>query len=228
MTADYFTIELNNAVVARGAQTILNSCYTNRGSTPQSTFDCQQIFRDPATGQVTAVNTTLTNSIATTEIKGWDIQADYQFDLDEVFAGAPGALGANVLLTLTDSWDTGGVDIVGTTGAGIGGATPDFKTVTTADYRLDDWLFQIRHNYVPPLEQNTFTREDAPELSNFDVSVAWDVTDKFRVVGGVNNVTDEFPPQTVTGTLDQGNTDAALYAPWVIGRNFSVQARLKF
>lgn len=228
MTADYFTIELNNAIVSRGAQTILNSCYLNLGATPQSSFDCQQIFRDAATGQVTAVNTTLTNSIAVTEIKGWDIQADYEFDLDEVFAGAPGSIGANVLLTLTDSWDAGGRDIVGTTGAGIGGATPDYKTVTTADYRLDDWLFQIRHNYVPPLAQDTFTREDAPELSNFDVSVAWDVTDKFRVVGGVNNVTDEFPPQTATGTFDQGNTDAALYAPWVIGRNFSVQARLKF
>lgn len=228
MTADYFEIELANAIVARGAQTILNSCYSNRGTTPQSAFDCQQVFRDPATGQVVGVNTTLTNSAALTEIKGWDIQADYEFDLDEVVKGAPGAFGLNLLLTLTDEWNTGGADIVGTTGAGIGGATPDFKTVTTADYRLDDWLFQVRHNYVPPLEQNTFTREDAPELSNFDVSVAWDVTDKFRVVGGVNNVTDEFPPQTVTGTLDQGNTDAALYAPWVIGRNFTIQARLKF
>ena len=228
MTADYFTIELNDAIIARGAQTILNSCYTNLGATAQSAFDCQQIVRDPATGQITSVNTTLTNSIAITEIKGWDIQADYQMDLDEVIGGLPGTLGANLLLTLTDEWNTGGADIVGTTGAGIGGATPDIKTVTTVDYTLDDWMVQVRHNYVPALEQQFFTTQDAPELSNWDASVSWDVSDRFRIVGTVSNLTDEFPPQTVTGTLDQGNTDAALYAPWVIGRTFSLQARLKF
>lgn len=228
MTADYFTIELSDAIVSRGAQTILNSCYSNLGATAQSAFDCQQIVRDPATGQVTSVNTTLTNSIAITEIKGWDIQADYQMDLDEVIGGLPGTFGANLLLTLTDEWNTGGADIVGTTGAGIGGATPDIKTVTTVDYTLDDWMVQVRHNYVPPLEQQFFTTQDAPELSNWDASVSWDVSDRFRIVGTVSNLTDEFPPQTATGTVDQGNTDAALYAPWVIGRTFSLQARLKF
>jgi len=228
MTADYFTIELSDAIVSRGAQTILNSCYSNLGATAQSAFDCQQIVRDPATGQVTSVNTTLTNSIAITEIKGWDIQADYQMDLDEVIGGLPGTFGANLLLTLTDEWNTGGADIVGTTGAGIGGATPDIKTVTTVDYTLDDWMVQVRHNYVPPLEQQFFTTQDSPELSNWDASVSWDVSDRFRIVGTVSNLTDEFPPQTATGTVDQGNTDAALYAPWVIGRTFSLQARLKF
>ncbi|MDP3457674.1 MAG: TonB-dependent receptor, partial [Hyphomonas sp.] len=91
MTADYFDIELTDAIVARGAQTILNSCYNNLGGTAQSAFDCQQVVRDPATGQITSVNTTLTNSLASTEIKGWDIQADYQVDLDEVINGAPGS-----------------------------------------------------------------------------------------------------------------------------------------
>ena len=228
MTADYFDIELTDAIVSRGAGTILNSCYSNLGGTAQSAFDCQQIIRDPATGQVVSVNTTLTNSIAVTQITGWDVQADYQMDVDEVFKGAPGAIGLNLLLTLADKWDTGGSDIVGTTGAGIGGATPDYKTATTVDYTLDDWMFQVRHNYVPALEQQFFTTQDAPELSNWDAAVSWDVSDRFRVVGTVSNLTNEFPPQTPTGTIDQGNTDAALYAPWVIGRTFSLQARLKF
>ena len=228
MTADYFQIELADAIVARGAATILASCYNNLGSTPQSASDCQQIVRDPATGQITSINTSLTNSIALTEVQGWDIQADYQMDLDEVVNGAPGALGVNLLLTLTDKWNQGGADLLGVTFAGIGGATPEYKTVTTVDYQLDDWLFQVRHNYIPPLEQAYFGGPDTDAFSNFDASVAWDVTDRFRVVGNISNVTDEFPPQTVTGVIDQGNTDAALYAPWVIGRTFSVQARLKF
>jgi outer membrane receptor protein involved in Fe transport len=235
MTADYFEIELNNAIVSRGAQTILNSCYSNLGATAQSAVDCQQIVRDPATGQVVSVDTSLVNSLATTTIKGVDLQVDYQFDIDEVFKAVPGSIGFNTLVTITNEYNAGGLEIQGTTEAGVGGATPDWKAVTTLDYTLDDWLFQIRHNYVPSLLTDypggTFegtNAPDTPELSNFDVSVAWDVTDRFRVVGGVNNVTDEFPPQTIGGFFDQGNTDAALYAPWVIGRNFSVQARLKF
>ncbi|MBK8198596.1 MAG: TonB-dependent receptor [Acidobacteria bacterium] len=234
-TVDYFDIKLTDAIVSRGAQTILNSCYGGLGATPQSASDCQQIIRDPATGQITSVNTSLTNSLGETEIKGWDIQLDYELGLDEVVSTLPGTLGVNLLLTLTDSWEVNGTDFVGTTEAGIGSATPEYKTITTVDYRLDDWTFQLRHNYVPSLAQDypggTFDgtgAPDTPALSNFDGSIAWDVTDRFRLVGNISNITDEFPPQTITGTFDQANTDAALYAPWVIGRTFSIQARLKF
>jgi len=234
-TVDYFDIKLTDAIVSRGAQTILNSCYGGLGATPQSASDCQQIIRDPATGQITSVNTSLTNSLGETEIKGWDIQLDYELGLDEVVSTLPGTVGVNLLLTLTDSWEINGTDFVGTTEAGIGSATPEYKTITTVDYRLDDWTFQLRHNYVPSLAQDypggTFDgtgAPDTPALSNFDGSIAWDVTDRFRLVGNISNITDEFPPQTITGTFDQANTDAALYAPWVIGRTFSIQARLKF
>jgi outer membrane receptor protein involved in Fe transport len=184
--------------------------------------------RDPATGQIISVDTTLTNSLAETTIKGWDVQVDYETDLDEIIAGTPGSLGVNLLLTLTDEYLSGGFDFAGTNAGGIGGATPDYKTVTTVDYRLDDWTFQVRHNYVPELVQFNVTPAagPSPEFSNFDASVAWDVSDRFRVVGNISNLTDEFPPQIING--DQGNTDSALYAPWVVGRTFSVQARLKF
>ena len=234
-TVDYFDIKLTDAIVSRGAQTILNSCYGNLGGTAQSASDCQQIVRDPATGQINSVNTSLTNSLGETQITGVDVQLDYELGLDEVVSTLPGTVGLNLLLTYTDSWEVNGTDFVGTTEAGIGAATPEYKTITTLDYRLDDWTFQLRHNYVPGLAQDypggTFEgtlAPDTPELSNFDASVAWDVTDRFRIVGNVSNLTDEFPPQTITGTFDQANTDAALYAPWVVGRTFSVQARLKF
>jgi iron complex outermembrane recepter protein len=245
LTTDWYRIELADAIVSRGAGTILNSCYGLAGATPQSAFDCQQIVRDPATGQITSVNTSLTNTIGLTRIEGWDIQADYQIDLDEVIKGAPGTFGINTLITITDFYGDPDGDIagtpeeegnfVGTTSAGIGSSIPDFKSVTTVDYRLDDWIFQLRHNFVPALKQDYPGSDfyqtgapDAPELSNFDASVSWDVSDRLRVVGTVSNLTNEFPPQTLSGTFDQGNTDAALYAPWVIGRTFSVQARLKF
>lgn len=228
MTVDYFDIKLTEEIVSRGASTILSSCYNNLGSTPQSAFDCQQIVRDPATGQIVSVNTSLTNSISETNIKGWDIQAEYGFDLNEFFGKAPGSLNINVLLTLNDKWEAGGVDYVGITFAGIGGAIPDWKSVTTVNYDVGDLTLQLRHGYIPSLEQAYFGGADTEAFSNFDVSAGWDVTDRLRVVGNISNLFDEFPPQTVTGVLDQGNTDSSLYAPWVVGRTFSLSAKYKF
>lgn len=234
-TVDYFNIELANAIVARGAQTILNSCYSNLGATPQAASDCRQIVRDPGTGQILSVNTSLTNSLGIIELAGYDIQLAYRFDLDEFIKNAPGSFDINSLVTLTEKYDNAGTRVEGTTEAGIGGAIPDWKVATTGNYRLDDWTFQIRHTYVPGLKQDypggTFAGNnipDTPALNNFDASVAWDATDRFRLVINIDNLTDELPPQIVSGFNDQANTDAALYAPWVLGRTYSVSARLKF
>lgn len=234
-TVDYFSIELANAIVSRGAQTILNSCYANLGASAQSASDCKQIVRDAATGQITSVNTSLTNGLANIELEGYDIQLTYRFDLDEFFKKLPGSFDINSLVTVTTKYDSFGTRIEGTTEAGISGAIPDWKVATTGNYRLNDWTFQLRHTYVPGLLQDypggTFGGTNAPKtpaLSNFDASVAWDSTDRLRFVLNVSNLADKLPPQTLTGFFDQGNTDAALYAPWVLGRTYSLSARLKF
>lgn len=235
LSVDYYDITLEKAIVSRGAQTILNSCYGNLGATPQSASDCANVVRDPATGQITFVNTSLTNAAGEIATKGVDISGEFGMDLDEVFGSAPGRLNIDVLVSLIDSYNFLGTEIVGTTEAGIGAATPDYKSVTTVQYEVGDFLFQVRHSYVPGLKQDypggTFAGNnvpDTPEFSNVDISARWDVSDSFRVTAVIENVADEFPPQTVTGFFDQANTDAALYAPWVTGRNFAISARLKF
>jgi len=234
MSVDYYDIQLEKAIVGRGAQTILNSCYLNLGGSAQSASDCRQIVRDPATGQVDSVNTSLVNGIGTIQTKGYDVSLEYNFDLDELFAGVPGNLSFDGLYTFVDSYDFLGTEIVGTTSAGIGGATPDFKAVNTVQYEVGDWLFQARHTFVPGLQQTVFgpaadaSLPETPELSNLDLSARWDLNDRLRLTLNVDNVFNEFPPQTASGVFDQGNTDAALYAPWVIGRIWTVSGRIKF
>lgn len=235
MSVDYYDIKLDKAIVARGAQTILNSCYANLGATPQSALDCTKIVRDTATGQINFVNTTLTNGAVPFQTKGVDVQIEYDFDLDEIFKGAPGRISIDELATFTDTYDSFGTEIKGTTEAGIGSAIPDYKLVTTLQYEIGDFLFQARHSYVPSLKQDyvggTFEgtgAPDTPEFSNLDISGRWNVTDRLQLTAVVQNVADEFPPQTVTGFFDQANTDAALYAPWVVGRTFALSGRLKF
>jgi outer membrane receptor protein involved in Fe transport len=235
---DYVNIKLDNAIVTRGADTVLSSCYNNLGATPQSALDCAQIVRSPLTGQIVSVNTGLQNSAGTTEITGYDIQIDYNFDLDEVFAGAPGSFSLTNLTTITDEYLDAGDNYAGQTLGGVSGSFPDYKLYTTLGYRLDDWYFQVSHAYIPALSQSLFwygTEEDngvpkAPEYSNFDFAFSWNVTDSFSVSGAINNVTDELPPQTITGVLGggQGNVDANEYAGWVVGRTYSIGAKFKF
>jgi len=230
-SVDWYDITLSQAIVPRGVASILAGCYGagNLGTTPQSAADCARVTRDPATGQITAINTSLGNGISDLETKGVDVQVEYDFDLDELFAGVPGRVSLDTLMSFIDSFDLFGTEIVGTNATGIGGSTPDFKAVTTAQYEIGDYLFQVRHSYVPELIDSNFgnTLQKTPEFSNFDISARWNVTDALQLTAVINNVTNEFPPQLASGG-DQGNTDAALYAPWVVGRTYSVSARLRF
>ena len=157
------------------------------------------------------------------------MQVEYDLDLDELFAGVPGRLSLDTLMSFIDSYDSFGTEIAGTNATGIGGSTPDFKAVTTARYEIGDYLVQLRHSYVPELIDANFgsQSEVTPEFSNFDLSARWNVTDALQLTAVISNITNEFPPQLSSGG-DQGNTDAALYAPWAVGREYSISARLRF
>ena len=227
-SVDWYDITLSQAIVPRGVGSILNGCYGALGVGAQAAADCARITRDPATGQVTAINTSLGNGVGDLETKGIDVQAEYELDLDELFAGVPGRLSLNTLLSFVDSYDNFGTEIVGTNAVGIGGSVPDFKAVTTARYEIGDYLVQLRHSYVPELIDQNFNFTKTPEFSNYDLSARWNVTDALQLTAVISNITNEFPPQIPGGITDQANTDAALYAPWAVGRVYSVSARLRF
>jgi outer membrane receptor for ferrienterochelin and colicin len=65
-----------------------------------------------------------------------------------------------------------------------------------------------------------------PAASYIDASVRWNVTDNFTLTGVVNNLEDKQPPQTVTGTFLQANTDPETYR--VLGRSFFISGRYRF
>jgi iron complex outermembrane recepter protein len=228
MSLDYYDITLSQAIVPRGVGAILQGCYGVLGVGAQAAADCARITRDPATGQITAVNTSLGNGIADLQTKGVDVQIEYDFDLDELFAGVPGSINFDTLLSFVDSYDNFGQEIVGTNFSGIGGNVPDFKAVTTGQYEIGDYLFQLRHSFVPALTDGNFQNMETPEFSNYDLSARWNVTDALQLTAVIQNVTNEFPPQGPFGFVDQANTDAALYAPWAVGRVYSLSARLRF
>jgi len=220
---DYYDVEISDVIAGIGAGFFINDCYLNLTAT-----SCARIVRDPATGQITSVDTTRDNQ-GTLATSGYDIQAEWSVPI------GPGQLTINELYSILESWEFNGADFAGTTSAAIGGAFPDYKSVLSVTYNVGDWTLFARWSYVPEVESSTFGVIDgkfvedpvkSPEASYVDVSARWAMTDNFTLTLNVDNIFDEYPPQTADGFFSQANTDPQVYR--VLGRTFAVSGRYRF
>ncbi|MDI1281920.1 TonB-dependent siderophore receptor [Brevundimonas sp.] len=221
-TVDYYDIKITDVIASFGAQYFINDCYDNAVAS-----SCARVVRDTNDGQIDYVNTSRGNQgeFAT---NGVDLAVEYSIDLADV--GLVGRLRINELASFVDSFTFNGSEFVGTTSAGIGGATFDFKNVLSAFYDIDDWTFMTRWSYLPELADDpgfgfTITPYQ-PEASYIDMSARWNVTDNVALSAFIGNVLDEKAPQTLNGIFSQGNTDPQVYR--VLGRTFSLNARMRF
>jgi len=215
LTADYYDIEITDVVATFGAQFFINDCYNNG-----NLVSCARVVRDTVTGQIDFVNTTRANS-GVFETSGIDIQLEWSIAL------GPGQLTINELYSITDSFVFNGTDFVGTTSAGIGGAIPDYKSVLSVSYNVGDWTLFGRWSYTPEMADGNFgTAYMSPEASYFDLAARWNVTDNFTLTANVDNVMDDYPPQTLPGFFSQANTDPQVYR--VLGRTFAISGRYRF
>lgn len=221
-TVDYYDIEITDVIASFGAQFFINDCYSNAVAA-----SCARVVRDPGTGDIDFVNTTRGNQ-GTFATNGVDAQIEWTLDLADV--GLVGRLRVSELASFVDSFTFNGSEFVGTTSAGIGGATFDFKNTLTAFYDIDDWTFMGRWSYLPELADDPgfgFVEVPmAPDASYVDVSARWNMTDTVSVSAFVGNLFDETAPQTLNGIFSQANTDPQVYR--VLGRTFSLNARMRF
>jgi outer membrane receptor protein involved in Fe transport len=232
-TVDYYDIEISDAILAVGTTFIFTDCYNNNN--PAS---CARLNRNPADGQFQGigfgVNTTVANqgSLVTS---GFDIQAEWSVPI------GPGQLTINELYSILDDFivttATGVFTFAGTTSGGIGGAFPDFKSTLSVTYAVGDWTLFGRWVYSPEvISGNGFgSTTDAfpsdpvvsPASSYVDLGARWSITDNFTITANIDNIFDEYPPQTADGYVGQGNVDVALY-PDPLGRQFQLSGRYRF
>jgi len=223
-TADWYDIEISDVILGLGAAFYLNDCYNNN-----NLISCGRVNRDPVTGQVSGINTSRANQ-ASLATSGVDFQLEWSLPL------GPGQLTINELYSILDSYQVNNAEFVGTTSAGIGGTFADYKSVLSVTYNVGDWTVFGRWSYVPEVVSgngigvvgDAFLANPtvSPAASYFDVSLRWAVTDNFTLTGNIDNVADEYPPQTADGYTSQGNTDLQTYRP--LGRMFSVSGRYRF
>ncbi|MBX3431680.1 MAG: TonB-dependent receptor, partial [Hyphomonadaceae bacterium] len=218
-TVDYYHIEVSDVIASVGAQFFLTDCYQNL-----TAASCARIVRDPSTGQVLSVNTTRSNQ-ASLETEGVDIQLEWSVPI------GPGQLTINELYSILDSFQFNGTELAGGTSAAIGGALPDYKSVLSVTYNVGDWTLFGRWSYVPSVYSNGVCAayawcDDAPDASYVDLSARWNITDSFSLTANVDNIFDDYPPQTAEGTFSQANTDPQVYR--VLGRTFAISGRYRF
>lgn len=227
LTVDYYNIKLEDRIAAQGAQFFINQCYNQQLQTA-----CDRIVRSSVDGQITSVNTTLVNGDTDLTTSGIDVGLNWTVPL---FGGR---LNVAELLTWVDSFNVGGAEFVDTADAGIGAITSEWASTLTVVYQEDRFTGQVRWVYKSggdqsgalfgPDEDTGFTTPRVPDLNVVDLSLRYRVSDSFDITGIVNNVFDEFPPQTAVGTFEQANTNVSFYSPLILGRTFVLQTTLKF
>jgi iron complex outermembrane recepter protein len=227
-TVDYYNIHLTNRVATLGVGFYLSQCYTSLLASA-----CSRITRDPANGQITAINTDRENSATPLDTSGVDVGLDWAVD---AFGGR---FGISDVLTYVDKYNLGGSEYSDTVFAGIGGVTPKWANTVTLAYSKGGTTMQVRHVWKKGAKQNfsgadlegIWNDNDAariPDLNLVNVSLRQRIGDNFEITGIVNNLLGYLPPQTPTGVLEQSNTNISFYDPYALGRNFTIQARIKF
>jgi outer membrane receptor protein involved in Fe transport len=235
ISVDHFDIEVTNLITATGVGT-LSACYA---AVPDAA-SCALIQRN-ANGQlwrgasfVSALNT----NIGGLHTVGWDINANYNWDL-----GSMGGLGFQLIGTLLDELE---IDEGAATGrnpydcaglwsgdANCGTPSPEWRHrfrvswETPWDVELDlTWrYFSDVHREQNVNQQGGFEADESvvanqlgtvlDATSFFDLGGNWEVRDNARVRFGINNILDQDPPLStnthVGAGFGNGNTFPQVY-----------------
>jgi len=202
---DYYDIELNNAIQFFEAQTIVDKCY----DLPRPNQFCPLISRDlSGDGRLSSFQQFAVN-VASYTTSGYDMSARYSFDPQEMgltkrnLGNFDFGLVANKLedLTFTELADAIPDEDLGEVDAPEWQAT--FDTVWTSP----DGVLVLNYGYSWFDETERYSQENIEQNPNIvdpdyyywsarsvhDVQARFNLSERFTMYGGVNNLTDQEP-----------------------------------
>jgi outer membrane receptor protein involved in Fe transport len=244
LTVDYWNIKVNDMIAPQDVDSIYATCLnyiTNPTFDPNHPF-CQQVRRDPVTGNHATNPITFTNQ-AQVDLAGLDIQYNWRHDL------GPGSLSITFLTSLLDHFKARPnqqqalVDYKGTSGpSSVSGVTRyayDYRTFTTLAYNVGNWSASLRHRYLPSIthEANILNNQDLYEPTGsyklFDATMRYGIKDGLEIRFGIDNMLNAQPETqwkelgaTTTQYDNEGVTNPAFYD--VLGRRFYVGIKMNF
>jgi len=236
VTFDYYKIDVEDAIDAIAAQTILDTCFQLLDA---SSVFCQSIDRLPD-GQIDQIFAT-TENIAALEVSGFDLGADYGMELPEYLA-LPGR-SASLDLQVLASWQVDDkeqsfalapvVDCAGRFSGICSGRDNDINPNFKGQFNLT-WLsgpvtFRAQTRWLGDVKDLPTVDTVKGEISDqiyVDLVGTVRVLEYFDITAGVDNLFDNQPPVLGFGNGGDSNTDVAVFD--VEGSRFFFQVRAQF
>ena len=237
-TIDYYNIKIDDIISTFGAGFFLNQCFSQGDP---GNAGCQRIARDPLTGQINSINTTVLNA-GTFKAVGVDGAINFVVPFADLGLGIPGRLRFQELLSYNKKINFDGYSATGKTSSGVGGSFPEWKSTMTVAYDSNAFTAQVRWNYQSKLEEDVGlsrelegsdpsgfgnTNPTRPALSYFDLSLRKKIGDNFELTGIVSNVLNAKARASVGGFGDQGGVDTTYYNPVILGRYFRISGKVR-
>jgi outer membrane receptor protein involved in Fe transport len=227
LSADYFNIDLKNALTVPTAQQVVDGCAQG------NTTYCAGITRD-ATGAITTVAVTEFNA---QELKtsGVDFEGSYDVPLDSVVGSWNGDLALHAVVSYVAHLitTTGGVS-VDTAGQLQGTyASPKWRGAFTATYTNGPLEVRGLVNFVGagkydntygPLDIN---KNNYPAYAYLDLSAQYQVNDHLQLYGKVENLFDTNPPLIASNTITVALAASSQFYD-LVGRRFGIGARYRW
>ncbi|MEA1941872.1 MAG: TonB-dependent receptor [Pseudomonadota bacterium] len=236
---DYYKIEIEDAIATPSLQNLLDECYRQD---IQASCDFFAGARNPSTGEMANpfMPELFSSNLAVFEAEGVDLRVDYMWDAEQMGLSPDlGSFGLNYYSTFTigNGYQTsevaGFVACEGLFGGQCGEPTPEYKHVVQGSWYWGNLTTSVRWRHVggvdiePSYAGFVSERESSIDAFNYlDVTFGYDVTETARISVGIQNVTDEQPPELTSTSSEQANTWPATYDPF--GRRLFLGANLRF
>jgi outer membrane receptor protein involved in Fe transport len=203
-TVDFYDVEISDAIIVVSAERIIENCVD--APSLDNEF-CALVTRDPVNRNITFFESGQQN-VAALEARGIDFEVSYGFDLADL--GLSGNWGSIDIRTngtrnlrrrdfdfqeFSDQFDNQ-----------LGENTfPKWIVNTTATWQVDQyslsWQTRFQSSQLLPNVENLSIESDPLFADPFssgnafvhDLSASYDITDRFQIYGGVNNIADRKP-----------------------------------
>ncbi len=229
---DYYTIKINNAIVAVPSQTIVNNCYLS--NLPEF-CDLITVNVTPTSNLITRVVATIQNA-QTSEASGIDLEVAYRRPLP--LFGTDGTLSARLLVNYVEKL---ALTVSGITTSYVGDLATDYSGQPRWKWNYDlGWAGgpvrvgaylryigggKFRSTYVSgdhlPADQNRVKGK-----AYVDLSASYKLTNAIEIYGKVDNLFDNDPPILPNNIIQPTVANSQMYDK--IGRYYVIGARLRF
>lgn len=253
VTADYFNIEIEDAISTPSLNTLFGLCFEQSAdiNSPQ----CQRFagLRD-ANGAFTRVSPPLqlSQNIAELGVSGIDLEVNYGLDLPfSVFTDTgEQRLDLSFLGTWTDESffvpdatnPSNVTECAGFFGGSCGSPTPEYKWTSRASFIDGPVTTSLRWRHLDGVDEEANVTESIDSYDLIDLTFSFAASERFVVNFGVNNLFDTLPDTPILDSnlrvtndvnslllgfnQEQANTYPSTYD--VLGRDFFISASYRF